>query len=81
MAVPEAKPTNLEIQQYYRKDVQRLSDSDLLRMVRGDFEPDTPPKFKRALTNLATDIAQKRGIKFPYFTALFSTPTTVQEDT
>ena len=53
-----ARPTADEVQAHYRPDVEALNTQDLLRMVRGDFEPGTPAYIARPLQDLAITIAQ-----------------------
>lgn len=67
------RPTAQEVREHYRADVEALSTQDLLRMVRGDFEKGTPQYLAKPLRELATGIAQDRGIEFPLFTSYFTT--------
>lgn len=66
------RPTPTEIREHYRPNVEALSTSDLLRMVRGDFEKGTPKYIKQELVTLANVICIERGIQFPSFTACFT---------
>jgi|SaaInlV_120m_DNA_3_1039746.scaffolds.fasta_scaffold110571_1 hypothetical protein len=66
------RPTPQEIRDHYRPNVEALSTSDLLRLVRGGVEKNTPQYIKKELERLANDEAQSRGIEFPTFTAYFS---------
>jgi len=69
----DRRPSVTDIREHYRPNVEALSDMDLLRMVRGDFEKGTPKYIAGPLSDLASDIAQERGIEFPYFASFFTT--------
>ena len=66
------RPTPQEIRDHYRPNVEALSTSDLLRLVKGGVEKGTPQYIKKELQHLASVEAQSRGIEFPFFTACFS---------
>ena len=66
------RPTPTQIRDHYRPNVEALSRTDLLRLVRGDVEKGTPQYIKKELQHLANNEAQSRGIEFPIFTACFT---------
>jgi hypothetical protein len=68
------RPTPTEIRDAYRPNVEALSRTDLLRMVRGGdcFAKGTPQYIKKELQHLANIEARSRGIEFPTFTACFT---------
>ena len=69
----DRRPSVTEIKEHYRTNVETLNERDLLRMVRGDFEKGTPKYIAGPLQDLAFEIAQERGIEFPYFASFFTT--------
>ena len=68
------RPTPTQIRDEYRPNVEALSTSDLLRMVRGGdcFAKGTPQYIKKELQHLAHIEAKSRGIEFPIFAACFT---------
>jgi hypothetical protein len=66
------RPTPQQVRDHYRADIEALPTPDLLRMVRGDFEPGTPAYFSEPMRDVAIEVAQARGIAFPTFTAILS---------
>lgn len=66
------RPTEAEVQEHYRPNVEALDTADLLRMVKGDgFATDTPKYIRKALQGLASKVAQERGINLPLFASYF----------